>query len=89
MKYPAQKVAIREYNEAVHECTGRATRLSEQIGLALEEWRMAAMVKALQALRGISLINNSVRMFHFWGGEKCLELLIFTNNKLEQYAIQY
>jgi transposase len=60
MKYPAQKVALQEYIEAVHECTGRVKRLSEQIGVVVEEWRMAPMVKALQALRGVSLIAATV-----------------------------
>jgi len=60
MKYPAQKVALQEYIEAVNECTGRVKRLSEQIGVAVEEWRMAPMVKALQALRGVSLICATI-----------------------------
>jgi len=60
MKYPAQKVALQEYIEAVNECTGRVARLREQIGLAVEEWRMAPMVKALQALRGVSLICATI-----------------------------
>jgi len=57
MKYPAQKVALQEYIEAVNECTGRVARLREQIRLAVEEWRMAPMVKALQALRGVSALQ--------------------------------
>jgi transposase len=60
MKYPAQKIALQEYIEAVHECTGRVARLSEQIRMAVEEWRMAPMVKAIQALRGVSLISATV-----------------------------
>ena len=60
MKYPGQKVALQKYIEAVNECTGRVARMSEQIGLAVEEWRMAPMVKALQALRGVSLICATV-----------------------------
>ena len=60
MKYPGQKVALQEYIDAVHECTGRIKRLSEQIGLAVEDWRMAPMVKALQALRGVSLICATI-----------------------------
>jgi transposase len=60
MKYPAQKIALQEYIEAANECTGRVARLSEQIRLAVEEWRMAPMVKALQALRGVSLICATV-----------------------------
>ena len=57
MKYPAKKIAFQEYIEAVHECTGRIARLKEQVGLAVEEWRMAPTVKAIQALRGVSLIT--------------------------------
>jgi hypothetical protein len=37
-KYPAQKVALQEYIDAVHECTERVKRLSDQISLAVEEW---------------------------------------------------
>ena len=36
MQYPAQKIALQEYIEAVHECTERLARLSEQISLAVE-----------------------------------------------------
>jgi transposase len=60
IKHPAQKIALQEYIEAVHECTERIKRLSEQISLAVEEWRMAPMVKALQSLRGISLIAAAI-----------------------------
>jgi len=60
MKYPAQKVALQEYIEAVHECTERVARLSEQIRLIVDEWRMAPTVKALQALRGVSLISAAI-----------------------------
>jgi len=54
------KIALQEYIEAVHECTERVKRLSEQISLAVEEWRMAPTVKALQSLRGISLIAAAI-----------------------------
>ena len=60
MQYPAQKIALQEYIEAVHECTERLARLSEQISLAVEEWRLAPTVKAIQALRGVSLITAAV-----------------------------
>ena len=60
IKHPAQKVALQEYIEAVHECTERVKRLSEQIALAVEEWRMAPLVKALQSLRGVSLIAAAI-----------------------------
>jgi transposase len=60
LKHPAQKIALQEYIEAVHECTGRVKRLSEQISLAVDEWRMAPTVKALQSLRGVSLIAAAI-----------------------------
>jgi transposase len=60
MKYPAQKIALQESIEAANECTGRVARLTEQIRMTVEEWRMAPMVKALQALRGVSLICATV-----------------------------
>ena len=60
LKYPAQKIALQEYIDSVHECTGRVKRLSEQISLAVEEWRMAPTVKALQSLRGVSLISAAI-----------------------------
>ena len=57
MKHPAQQVALQEYIEAVNECTERITRLDEQILKAVDEWRWAPTVKALQALRGVSLLT--------------------------------
>jgi transposase len=60
MEHPAQKIALQEYIEAVHECTERVKRLSEQIRLAVEEWRLAPTVKALQSLRGVSLITAAI-----------------------------
>jgi transposase len=60
LKHPAQKIALQEYIDAVHESTERVKRLSEQISLAVEEWRMAPTVKALQSLRGVSLITATI-----------------------------
>ena len=57
MNHPAQQVAFQEYIDAVHECTQRITRLDEQIVYAAEEWRWSPTVKALQALRGVSLLT--------------------------------
>jgi len=39
LKHPAQKITLQEYIEVVHECSERLARLSEQISLAVEEWR--------------------------------------------------
>jgi len=60
LKHPAQKIALQEYIEAVHECTERVKRLSDQIRLAVEKWRMAPTVKALQSIRGVSLITATI-----------------------------
>jgi len=57
MKHPAQQVAFQEYIDAVNECTERMARLDEQILKAADEWRWAPTVKALQALRGVSLLT--------------------------------
>ena len=53
---PAQQIAFQEYVEAVDDAAQRVERLTEQIRLLLPERRMAPVVAALQALRGVSLI---------------------------------
>jgi len=57
MKHPAQQIALQEHIEAVNECSERITRLDEQLLKAADEWRWAPTVKALQALRGVSLLT--------------------------------
>ena len=54
MPHPAQQVMLQEYINTVKECTERVHRLTEQIQKLLPEWRMAPVVKALQALRGVA-----------------------------------
>ena len=56
MPHPAQQVTLQEYIHAVRECTERVNRLTEQIQQLLPAWRMAPVVKALQALRGVAQI---------------------------------
>jgi transposase len=57
MKHPVQQIAFQEYVDAIHECTDRIIRFDEQILKAADEWRWASTVKALQALRGVSLLT--------------------------------
>ena len=57
MKHPVQQIAFQEYVDAIHECNDRIIRLDEQILKAADEWRWASTVKALQALRGVSLLT--------------------------------
>lgn len=56
MPYPAQQVALQEYIDAVHENLKRVDRLTDQIRMLTPGWRMAPVVSALQAARGVSLI---------------------------------
>jgi transposase len=56
MPHPAQQVALQEYIDAVHEGLHRVDRLTDQIRQMVAGWRLASMVKALQAARGVSLV---------------------------------
>jgi len=59
MPHPGQQIAFQEYIDTFTERRSRVQRLTEQIRLLLPEWRMFPVVKALQALRGVSLIVAS------------------------------
>jgi transposase len=56
MAYPAQQVAMQEYIDAVHEGIQRVERLTAQISQLVPQWRLAPIVCALQAARGVSLV---------------------------------
>jgi transposase len=56
MAYPAQQVALQEYIDTVHENLKRVNRLTDQIRQLVPAWRLAPVVSALQAARGVSLI---------------------------------
>ncbi len=56
MPYPAQQVALQEYIDTVHESCNRVDRLTDQIRQLVPGWRLAPIVSALQAARGVSLI---------------------------------
>ncbi len=56
MPHPAQQIALQEYIDAVHENLRRVDRLTDQIRQMVVGWRLAPMVKALQAARGVSLV---------------------------------
>lgn len=56
MPTPSQQVVFQEYIQAIKETTERVARLTRQIEALVPTWRMAPVVKALQALRGVSLI---------------------------------
>jgi len=56
MPHPAQQVALQEYIDAVHESLNRVGRLTDQIRQMVADWRLAPMVSALQAARGVSMV---------------------------------
>lgn len=56
MPTPSQQVVFQEYIYAIKETTARVDRLTKQVETLVPTWRMAPMVTALQALRGVSLI---------------------------------
>jgi len=56
MPSPSQQVVFQEYIQAIGETTKRVERLTQQIEDLSPSWRMAPVVKALHALRGVSRI---------------------------------
>lgn len=54
-----RRLFYRLYVHAVQEQTGRVERLTNQIQELIPQWQLAQLVKALQALRGVSLIVAS------------------------------
>ncbi len=56
MSHPAQQITLQEYIDAVNTCKDRVDRLTEQIRQLSEQSRLNGLIKALQSMRGISLI---------------------------------
>lgn len=56
MPTPSQQVVFQECINAIKETTDRVERLTKQIETLVPTWRMAPVVKAFQALRGVSII---------------------------------
>jgi transposase len=56
MPHRAQQIALQEYVHSAQEQLERVQRLTRQIQELVALWQLAPLVKALQALRGVSLI---------------------------------
>ncbi len=56
MPHPAQQVALQEYIDTLRESLQRIDRLTNQIVSVVEHWRLQPVVKAIQSLRGVSMI---------------------------------
>ena len=59
MPHSGQQIVLQEYIDTISQCSLRVHRLTEQIQQLLPQWRMFSVVKALQALRGVSLIVSA------------------------------
>lgn len=57
LPHPAEQITVQEYLETVGEAERRVERLTEQIRQLVPGWRMAPVVEALQALRGVSFVT--------------------------------
>lgn len=56
LPHPAQQLTLQEYIDTVNTCNNRVTRLTEQIQIFSKQSRLYPLIKALQSMRGISLI---------------------------------
>lgn len=56
LSHPSQQIVLQEYITSVTASTERVARLTDQILKLIPEWRMAPVVKAFQALRGVAPI---------------------------------
>jgi transposase len=59
MPHAARQIVLQEYIDSVRENLDRVERLTGQIRLMVPQWRLAQVVEALQAARGVSLIVAS------------------------------
>ena len=55
MAHRAQQIVLHEYMHVVQEASERVQRFTDQIQELVSSWRLAPLVTALQALRGVSL----------------------------------
>lgn len=56
MPHPAQQISLQEYIDTLKESLERIDRLTNQIVNVVEHWRLKPVVKAIQSLRGVSMI---------------------------------
>lgn len=59
-EHPAQQIAFQDYVDAVMDAERRLQQVEQQISSLLPEWNQRPVVDALQAMRGIALINAVV-----------------------------
>jgi transposase len=55
--HPAHQIVLVEYRQAIEEAEVRLQRLTQQVAETVASWSMAPVVKAYQAMRGVSLLT--------------------------------
>jgi len=55
--HPAQQIVLQDYIDAVTDAEQRVGRLTRQITELIPDWSMAPVASAIQAMRGVALIN--------------------------------
>ena len=55
--HPAQQIVLQDYIDAVTDAEQRVARLTRQITELLPDWSMAPVATAIQAMRGMAVIN--------------------------------
>jgi transposase len=55
--HPAQRIVLQDYIDAVTDAERRVDRLTLQITEHLPSWPMAPVANAIEAMRGVALIN--------------------------------
>jgi transposase len=56
LPHPGQQLTLQEYVDTVRSGCERVERITQQLEKVTEDWRMLPVVKALQAMRGVSFI---------------------------------
>ena len=59
---PPQQIVVQEYVRAVSEQQDRVQRVERELHVALKGWRLAPVVEAIQALRGVELTGAVILM---------------------------
>jgi transposase len=56
-EHPAQEITFNEYRKAAKEANKRVERITQELRVQCESWRMNPVVKALMCLKGIDFVS--------------------------------
>ncbi|RJL05836.1 hypothetical protein C9E82_05435 [Paracoccus siganidrum] len=55
-QHPAQQIVLQDYIDAIADAEARVAKLTGQIAELLRQWKLAPVVEAVQAMRGVAFI---------------------------------